>query len=156
MAINTIDVENNEKVLELITELKRFNKDLRPVFETISSDFYKSNEKLIFSARPGRYADLKATTKKAKQRKVGFVYPILVQSGRLKKSLTKRGSGDAVEKHSRMDLAIGTRTPYAGFLQQGTKHMKARPPLLIEVGNRVGRWTRILQTELDRVMEENA
>ena len=153
MAIQAIDIEGDKELIKTLDKLRESSADLRPIFESITSDFYKSNKKLIFSASPGQYRDLKDTTKKTKQREVGFIYPILVMRGRLKNSLRSRGDSEAIQESDKKNLVLGTTTPYGGFLQEGTKHMPPRPFLLVDVGNRAGRWLRIAQTELERVMK---
>jgi phage gpG-like protein len=150
--IMTIDIDN-KTFMQKLFQLQGLSNDLRPVFETIISDFYKGNDALTFSGRPGKYADLKPSTKASKMRKVGFIYPILVSSGRLKNSLIKRDGRDNITKTSPKELLLGTQVPYATPLQTGNKNgnkMPARPPLLINVGGRLQRWIRILNEAIAR------
>lgn len=143
--INAVEIENADKVVNILNNVKKTAKDMRPYYEAIISDYFKSNEALIFSASPGKYADLKPKTKDQKQRKFGFVYPMLVSSGRLKESMTNRGSSEAIVRMNKLNLELGTKTPYASYLQDGTSKMEARPPVLIDVGGRQKRWERILK-----------
>lgn len=147
--IMTINIDN-KSVMQKLFQLQSLSNDLRPIFETIISDFYKGNDALTFSGRPGKYADLKPSTKVSKMKKVGFVYPILVSSGRLKNSLIKRDGRDNITRTSPKELLLGTQVPYAGLLQSGTKKMAARSPLLINVGGRLQRWIRILSEAIAR------
>lgn len=53
---------------------------------------------------------------------------ILVESTRLRRSLTTPSGDQHVEVSSR-ELVFGTKVPYAAFHQQGTARMPARPPV---------------------------
>lgn len=155
MAINAIQIEGAEEIREKINNLIALGKDLRPQFESIASDFYKSQRQIVFSATPGKYDDLKDSTKKQKEKKVGFVYPILVQSGRLRDSLTIRDGQDNITIIKKDYLEMGTSTPYAKYLQFGApkRNMPARPPILISVGGRKERWLRILETAMQEAIK---
>ena len=148
--VATIEVSGFDPIMAKFQDLLKLGGDCRPVFESIASDFYKGQEALVFSARPGKFADLRPRTKVMKQKKVGFVYPVLVMTGRLKNSLTKRGGGENVTVLKPTEMSLGTKVPYASLLQEGTRRMTARPPLLLDVGGRKQRWLRILETELQR------
>lgn len=50
--------------------------------------------------------------------------PILVASGRLRRSLTSRPLG--IEEYSLNQIKLGTDVPYAAYHQRGTRHMPAR------------------------------
>lgn len=136
----------------LFTRLEKATGDLRPAFEIIASDFYKSNKFLIFEAKPGRYKDLSPDYKAQKQKVYGNIYPMLVASGRLEESLTVRGGNENITLINPRRMTLGSKTPYATWLQTGTRKMPARPPLLIDVGRRVFRWIRIINANVfDRV-----
>lgn len=150
--ININTTPSLRKLGEAFKRLENATGDLTKSFEIIASDFYKSNEGLIFSAKPGKYADLKTSTKEQKSRKYGFIYPVLVASGRLKASLTKRGNVDNITNITKREMVLGTNVPYSTYLQVGTKNMDARPPIILEVGRRVFRWIRIInETALKEV-----
>ena len=125
-------------------EFRRFQKairqalkkvqDMRPVFQTIGDHFLKSREYIFDKGRsgPGLYKDLSPRYKKWKTNKFRSPYPILKLTGRLKKSITRRG-GENIFKASKRSLIIGTTVPYSGYLQEGTGRkgvgggMPARP-----------------------------
>lgn len=55
--------------------------------------------------------------------------PIGVLTGDTKASVTNQSDANAVVTISPKQLTVGTRVPYAMYLQRGTKRMVARPPL---------------------------
>ena len=54
--------------------------------------------------------------------------PILVRTGDLKQSLVEFG-GNHIFKAERASMTFGSRIPYAGYHQSGTRTMPARPPI---------------------------
>lgn len=54
--------------------------------------------------------------------------PILVRTGDLKASLTEFG-GNHIFRAERAGMGFGSRIPYAGYHQSGTRTMPARPPI---------------------------
>jgi hypothetical protein len=107
--------------------------DLRPVLMTISRSWYKSNKAIFALKGPGKYVDLTEKYAEAKAAKLGSAYPILRGfTRRLEGSITEAGSADAIAYViNKRTLVLGTRTPYAGYLHEGTSKMKARPVLLL-------------------------
>lgn len=107
--------------------------DLTIPFKLITKSWYQSN-KFIFNVKsgPGKYEDLSEAYKRKKQALVGFVYPVLKLYGKLEKSLTNPGDANTIALIlNRQTLILGTKVPYAGYLQGGTSRMPARPPVLI-------------------------
>lgn len=101
--------------------------DLRIPLNTIGKRFLEER-KFIFDmtrSSPGAYKDLSPNYKKQKQRKLGFHYPILYYSGRLKRSITKRNE-ETIFNIGKKSLEIGTTVFYAEWLQMGTRKMPAR------------------------------
>jgi len=134
------------KVSNELKSLQKRTNDLRPAFEIVASDFYVSNQPLIFSARPGKFADLKPRTKESKIRRLGSPYPVLVDSKRTLKAFTTRGSGDNITIIQKALMALGSIVPWNVFLQEGTSRMPARPPIIIDVGGRLRRWISIISS----------
>ncbi len=113
--------------------------DLTIPFTLIAKSWFQSNS-FIFkvTGSSGKYVDLSAKYKAWKLRTAKFIYPVLRLSGDLEKSIT-----DATDKNAisiiinKRSLFLGTKVPYAGWLQEGTKNkdgsvkMPARPPVLI-------------------------
>jgi phage gpG-like protein len=153
-----IDVDPSKAFKRSLVDSARQSSDLRTPFREITASFFKTN-KAIFKAKskqgyfedlsskplyafwldddspavsknndskffPGGYKDLKKKTH-------GFVYPILKASGRLEESITNPADSDALESVVNKNvLILGTRVPYATWLQEGTKKMPKRPFLL--------------------------
>lgn len=129
--------------------------DFSEHFESISIDFFKSNKHLIFRNTPGMYRDLKESTKRNKRRRHVTVYPVLVDSGRLKRSLTNRKDREAVLNIKKRRMIMGTNVPYARYLQTGTSEMVARPPVMVDIERRLFRWKRIIRNAVDQNIKRN-
>mgnify|MGYP001558528499 CR=1 FL=1 len=54
--------------------------------------------------------------------------PILVRTGDLKQSLVEFG-GNHIFRAERTSMTFGSRIPYAGYHQSGTRTMPSRPPI---------------------------
>ena len=114
--------------------------DLSPVLSTIA-DRFRQSRKFIFDRNrvsSGQYADLSPWYKAWKTEEKGTPYPILLLTGRLKKSITKKGR-DHIEKIGRKSLILGTKVPYGFDHQKGKGRMPARPFLFW--GPEAPRWT---------------
>lgn len=106
--------------------------DLRIPFGLILSDFYKSEASIFGLKSPGKYPDFKnggpeSRYAKAKLKKVGFQYPLLVRSGRLANSLLGPNNRDSVSKITNLSLTFGTSTPYGIYHQSNAP--RSRIPL---------------------------
>jgi phage gpG-like protein len=77
--------------------------------------------------------------------------PLLVRTGTLRDSLIGPTAPGHVEELEAQSLTLGSRVPYALFHQLGTRHMPARP-LIVLSGERTERWVEILRSAI----EENA
>lgn len=105
--------------------------DLRPVwhfvelaFRQIEEDQFKSEGAI---GKGGHWAALTPGYAISKAQ----AYPgakILERTGRLRKSLAGT-TGDSVKIVEKLEFAIGTSVPYAGYHQSGTSKMAARPPI---------------------------
>ena len=179
-----IDVDPSKEFKRTLVLASQQSKDLRTPFREITASFFKTNKALFkgknkqgyftdLSERPlyafwlkdddkavvknndskffpGGYKDLKKKTH-------GFVYPILKASGRLEESLTNPKDADALESVVNKNILIlGTRVPYATWLQEGTKKMPKRPFLVFgnenegfakttTVKRRFQRWKELLE-----------
>jgi phage gpG-like protein len=121
-------VDPDRRFQEAIKRAKLVTQDLTIPLSLISKDWFKTNRVIFNLKGPGRYADLKEKTKQQKQKRTGFVYPILEATGRLSASITQPTDGSAIsEIINKSSLVLGTKVPYAGYLQFGTKNMPARP-----------------------------
>ena len=72
---------------------------------------------------------------------------MLVETGRLRDSLTSSSSGDAIREVGAVEAAYGTRTPYAHFHHQGTSRMPRRPLLFADEVTK-----RLVMAELQRAL----
>lgn len=126
----------------------------------ISRDWYKSNRALTNLKGPGKYKDLKESTKKQKRRKYGSEYPILFATGRLLGSVTLPGTVDAVsEVINKNTLILGTTVPYARYHQYGTKTLAIRPMVLIgadgDKERTLFRWASIINNYVKSSLEQS-
>ena len=111
--------------------------DLSVPLSEIANRFYKSKEYMFTNLKTKDYighgADLTEGYKPIKRKLTkklankSFIYPILLLTGRLKKSITKRGDNENITIVRKKSLTLGTKVPYASYLDKGTKNMKKRP-----------------------------
>jgi hypothetical protein len=144
-----------------IDEAKKNVGDLTVPLRAIAEDFYASERGLFEQPGPGGYSDLSKTYKIQKKRDIGAVYPILVRSGLLKRSVTKQNDPNAFMRiNERSVLLIGSTLPYAGAVA------KKRPYLFIgpeasrfatsEQISRLDRWLAIMREHVLSVMGKRA
>jgi len=138
--------------------------NLKTPLKSISNDFYRS-ERLIFKLKsPGGYEDLSPSTKVSKQRKVGFLYPILKLTGRLERSITSSSTTDSILRIGSKTLKIGTKVPYGIFHQRGTRKIPQRQFVFIDGGGpsfpssrifqgRSERWKGIIGSHINQIYE---
>lgn len=131
--------------------------DLSVPLMLIAKQWFRGNKAIFKLKGPGRYTDLSGQAvhapsnsrsrkevkpsnndygiggyKKSKQKKFGFIYPILKASGRLEASITDPKNAEAIASViNKQVLYVGSRVPYAEYLQTGTKKMPSRPYILI-------------------------
>ncbi len=86
--------------------------------------------------RSGGWAALADSTVTEKAR-LGQDPRILIATGRLKESLTRKFDPDHVETLSRDSLVLGTTVTYGIYHQTGTSRMPRRPPLALSDMDRV-------------------
>jgi phage gpG-like protein len=126
-----------------LARIEKNPKDARPLWEALADRFaliqarqFKSSGRYASGGWPAlspRYAAWKAKHYPGA--------PILVRSGDLRDSLTRRPFGvDVIEKKS---MAIGSDVPYGLYHQRGEGLPQRRPVELTEAERR--RWTRALQ-----------
>lgn len=121
-------VDPEQRFIKALERAKRETQDLRVPLTMISKDWFKTNRTIFQLKSPGKYVDLKESTKKQKKAKYGFIYPILKATGRLEASITQPTGVDSInEIINKAALILGTKVPYAGFLQFGTRNMPSRP-----------------------------
>lgn len=148
----------NDAILKARKEIA----DLRVPFSLMTKAWFKGNVSQFDLSRqgPGKYDDFTQESSDQKFRDVGFVYPILVRSGKLMRSMTQPQNQDAITKVvNKNTLVLGTKVtgeggaPYPFFLHFGTKFMPARPVVLLGVeqvattqqNKRVKLWVKTLE-----------
>jgi hypothetical protein len=117
-------VENDEDFKKALDRLAATTNDFRIPFGLIAKEFYQSNKKIFSLKSAGKYPDLSPKYKIAKQREVGFVYPILLKTGALAASLLKPNANGSVRTIRKQELLLGTRIPYAKFHQSDEPRTK--------------------------------
>ncbi len=153
MVIN-YEVDPNQEFQKAIKKASKDVDDLTIPFGDIASSWYKSNRAIFALKGPGKYADLSELYKPRKKAAVGFLYPILKRSGALEKSITEPSDRYAINRIvNKMTLILGSSIPYGPHHQFGTKHMPARPWVLIgaeqtapeELNRRLGAWIQTIE-----------
>ena len=77
----------------------------------------------------------------------GNTSPLLVRTGALRDSLIGLGAAH-VEEMDERSLTLGSRLPYAIFHQLGTRHMPARPIIVLSEA-RSNKWTEIVRRAVE-------
>lgn len=174
MGFTSYNLDNDGKFQAAIKRAKTVTDDLTIPLTLISKDFYRS-EKAIFQLqsagqypdlggfnpsqiRPGQKLNNRELAKKKKQKKWGFIYPILRGSGRLEASVTNAEDKNAVNQIvNKRTLIIGTTVDYAIYHQSDDPRKKLPQRKFLFIGpessfansdqqGRVGRWLNILNS----------
>lgn len=176
MSFTSYEVDNDKAFEKAINRAREAVGDLTLPFNLISDDFYKSQAAIFNLKSPGQYPDFGGINptpertekaKKAKQRRAGFIYPLLVgREQRIKQSTTRPDHPEAINKIDKgRVLVIGTTVPYAVYHQSddGRTVMPQRKFLFIgpeapkfansQQQGRLERWLRILQDYVESVFE---
>lgn len=172
------EIENRLEIDALFTEAGKAISDLRIPFRLIAADFYRSNRKLFTLQSKGLYQDLapsagqdgnpttRSNYKAQKQRKLGFVYPILVGETReLSNSILGRNNKWSHFSVGKRDLEMGTTVPYGKYHQSDLprSRMPLRKFVFIDGGpadksadssinGRRERWFNIMKTHVNQVL----
>lgn len=128
-------------------------RDMRSLFELLSSDFYKDEQRIFGLKSRGQYEDLKDSTKDFKVSTYGFTYPILFATGALAASLLKRNAKGSINTIRPHWMTIGTSIPYAVFHHSTSPRSKIpRRPLWDEDedGALMKRWLRTTDKWLEK------
>lgn len=137
---------------------KKFNllkaefQDFKFALEEVTRSYLKENRKNFILKGTGKYAPLSPKYAAQKSRKFGPL-PILVVDGRLRDSVTDRQNQDSIRQVTKNIAVIGTRTPYAGFIQTGTNKMPARP-FLFFTKDQEKRFTKIIEENTNKKIRE--
>ncbi len=160
-SFTSYSVDNDRRFANALKRASQVVQDLRVPFGLILSDFYKSQQAIFKLQGPGQYPDFKnggqnSRYAQAKQKKVGFKYPLLVRSGSLSASLLGPNNRGSISLIGPLSLVIGTSIPYGIYHQsdQARAKIPLRKFLFIgpeaprfatsEQAGRVQRWNNIL------------
>lgn len=104
-------------------------KYVKPALMSVRDDWYGENKTLFKLKGPGKYTDLKDSTKRSKTRAFGSPYPILLaKNGRIKAGLTDKQSEFTVNELTDTALTLGVKgQDYFLYQQKGTKKMSKHP-----------------------------
>ena len=152
----TLDIVGFDELFGKIEAARLKMKDLRPLWESFISDFYKDEKRIFKLQGPGRYKDLSSGYKRAKLRLHGFLYPILFATGALAASLTKRNARGSVAVATPQTMILGTRIAYAVYHHSTAPRTKMpRRPLWDEdpKGARAKRWNRIADKYFEKAIQ---
>ena len=156
----TLTVDKNKEFERALKEASRKLDDLRIPLSIIAKEWFKSNKAIFALGGYGKYAKYSKGYEKWKMKQFGSIQ-VLKVSGALEKSLTNPTDKFSVNTiTNKKTLTVGTKVlskggaPYAIYLQNGTKFMKARPPVLFgteqvaptKLNVRVSNWGLILRT----------
>lgn len=117
-------VDNDRKFRDGISRALSASSDLRIPFTLIQADFYRSEQAIFKLQSEGLYPPISEKYGKAKEKKVGFKYPLLVRSGRLAASLLSANSPDSISAIEKLSLTFGTRVPYGVYHQSDAPRKK--------------------------------
>ena len=135
-------VDPNKKLDKAIQKTIKELGDLTVPLTLMSREWYKGNRSIFDLGRqgPGKYTDLTDEYSDQKFRDVGFVYPILVRSGKLMRSMTIPDDPNSVNTViNKVSLILGTKVtnkkgkPYPIYLQAGSTKigLPSRPHVLL-------------------------
>ncbi len=149
-------VEFKKKLAPKFKELGKKMQDMRPLFEQLSSDFYKDEKKIFSLKGPGKYEDLSESYKNSKMAKYGFLYPILFANGKLARSLLHRRGPGSINIIDKQFFEIGTSVSYARFHHSklARRKLPRRPIFFFAEQNKdmAFRWNRIIGKYYEKVV----
>ncbi|MCP3684539.1 MAG: hypothetical protein GY861_17880 [bacterium] len=161
--------ENDKEFTTVLDNAAEKISDFRIPFGLIANHFYKGNKKIFSLKGPGLYEDLSPNYKKAKEKEVGFIYPILKRKGRLERSLSGKNANEAEFFAGRQTLVMGTKVPYAIYHQSDKPRNKLpqRKMIFIDggpaerskdalVSGRIEAWTNIVNDYVAQVLSGSA
>jgi hypothetical protein len=137
-------VENDKAFQAALKRLAASTNDFRIPFGLIAKEFYRSNKKIFSLKSAGLYPDYggfrpnskvmfkgrlvtrKLKAKFLKKKAVGFVYPMLVRSGKLASSLLNPSDPETVKIITRKSLVLGSDVDYLKY-HQSDKPRKVLP-----------------------------
>lgn len=120
-------VDNDNRFKNALKRAQEQSDDLRIPFTLIASDFYRSQKAIWKLSGPGQYKDLSSQYKKAKQKAVGFIYPILKRTGKLEAAASVQFGPGNITQVGPTSLLMGVNdavVPYANYHQSDAPRTK--------------------------------
>lgn len=173
MAFTSYLVDNDRRFRSAIA--RAADLDLRAPFGLILADFYRSEQAIFALKGPGQYPDFTEKGKivgplskyaQAKEKKVGFMYPLLMRTGSLAASLLSRDAPGAVALINPYSLVFGTTVKYGIYHQSDEPRKKIPLRKFLFIGpeaprfansdqaGRPERWFQILNDYVLKKMEQ--
>lgn len=149
-----IQVDPKGSFKAAINRASKRTSDLTIPLKLITQSWYKTNKALFAFTTKGPFDDLSENYQKQKQKKHGFIYPILKASGKLERSLTEPSDSDTIASIlNKKQLILGTKVtslkgvPYPSLLNFGNPktNLPARPYMVIGTGK--GKWSKSLHIQ---------
>lgn len=156
-------VKNAKSFYAALERAKAAAKSLKAPLTLIAADFYRTQKDIWAVSGAGRYPDLSAAYKRRKQKKHGFVYPILRANGFLENAAAVQGGSGNITVITDKNLQLGisdSAIPYAAYHQSDAPRKKIPLRKFLFIGpevpqfasaeqlGRVDRWKNILQNYL--------
>lgn len=170
LGFGSYSVDNDRAFRNALDSAKADIDDLTIPFTLIAADFYRSQKAIWGLSGPGQYPDLAESTKKEKQRKVGFLYPILKRNGFLEAAASIQNGPGNITIIGPHDLTFGvsdSAVPYAKYHQsdEPRKKIPLRKFLFIgpeairfassEQQGRLERWMGILNNFVNQKLNQS-
>lgn len=159
--------DQNSSFQKKINEVYKATGDLTIPLTLIAREWFRGNKSIFALKGPGRYKDLTSNYKNFKRRNYGFVYPIMMASGRLMASITDPPSDESINRilADKKTLQLGTTVPYGVYHQSflPRKKMPYRPFLFVGVEQiaptdikqrRVKNWIKILDSYFQQKVDK--
>ena len=125
MSFTSYSVDNDRAFRNSLLRARQQVSDLTLPLTFIAKDWFRSNKAIFALKGPGQYPDLKPKYKIAKQKNWGFIYPILLASGRLSGSLLDPKNPESINYILNKDtLVVGTKVPYGIYHQSDEPRSK--------------------------------
>jgi hypothetical protein len=166
-SFTSYEVDNDRRFRNAIQSAADTIGDFRIPFGQILRDFYKSEQSIFKLKGPGQYPAISERYGKIKRKKVGFIYPLLVLSGRLAASLLGPSNPGSVSIITKLSLTFGSSVPYLRYHQSDAprKYLPQRKVLFIgpeakrfatsEQQGRLERWLGYIQDHVANVAIKN-
>lgn len=165
VGITSYNIENDREFKEALGRAAKQVGDLSVALKIIRDDWVKSNKAQFSLKGSGQYPPLspKYATRKATTHPGA---PIMVKSGRLRDSLSKRsGTFDSIRRVGKLSMILGTKTPYGIYHQEGApaNNLPVRKILFLDpegrtndtrTSNKVKRWINVLEEHVEKQLRK--